>query len=148
MTTETKGHEVTLKIRAFPYYVDGDDPVTGRPIRQELIARRGDTVTLNDVDYERAVRFDAIVTDADKGPSPGQDISPADQLETGQLSFHDATEADVAAWISQEKPSVDRVVEEANNDPALAQKLLDAENLATGQQPRSTLEKELKGIIG
>jgi hypothetical protein len=143
---EDRPHEVTIKIRAFPYYVDAIDLVSGAKVRREELARRGDTVSLSETDYQRAVRFDAIVTD--EAGDTGGSIEPADALEAGSLSFHDATVEDISSWLKQEKPTVDRVVEEANNDPVLAQKLLDGENHATGQQPRSTLETQLKEIIG
>jgi hypothetical protein len=131
-------NEVTIKIRAFPYYVDIVDPVTGREVRQERIAERGDTVNLSDTDYERAQRFNAIQTDADVSVE-----------ETGgSFSVETSSVADVANWISEEKPTVSELVEAANEDPVTAQKILAAEDLATGQQPRSSLVDKLGDLAG
>ena len=141
--TQDQGeHEVTIKIRAFPYYTEVEDLVSGRPVRQENIAVRGDKVILNDRDYARAKKFDAI---------EGEDNSADEEspIASGSISVDEATPEDLAKWLKQSpKPTVDEVVEEANNDPERAAKLLEAENLATGQQPRSTLVERLEEIIG
>lgn len=136
--------EVTIAIRAFPYYYDVRDLVTGVVVRQERVAVRGETVALAPYDMQRAEKFDAIVTEqrAEGEPTqrePGWDVNAQ--------SLDDATVEDVSLWIQKEKPTVAEVVEEANNDPTRARKLLDAENHATGGQPRSTLEEQLNEII-
>jgi hypothetical protein len=131
-------NEVTIKIRAFPYYVDIEDPVTGRQVRQERIAERGDTVKLSDVDFERAQRFNAIQTDTDEGLAEA----------TGAWSVETASVEDVAEYIKNEKPTVDELVEAANEDPATARKILQAEDLATGQQPRKGLTDKLGDLAG
>lgn len=137
--------EVTIKLRAFPYYADVLDLVTGRMVRQERVAVRGETVKLAPHDYTRAVKFDAIVAQGETPESPSGGVPGWDP---NTQSLDAATVEDVSLWIQREKPTVPQVVEEANADPALAQKLLDAENHATGGKPRSTLEEELQGIIG
>lgn len=130
------GQEVTIKIRAFPYYVDTTDPVTNREVRQERIASRGQTVELNDADYERAVRFNAIETDADA----------ALKESTGAFSVETASVGELAEFIRSEKPSVDDLVDAVNEDPNVASRVLEAENLATGRQPRKTLVDKLGDI--
>ncbi len=132
----TYPHEVTIKIRAFPYYVDVEDPVTGRLMRQERVAERGDTVKLSDIDYERAQRFDAVQSEADVEL----------QESVGAFSLDTASVEEVAEYIKSEKPSVDTLVEGVNEDPVKARKVIDAENLATGQQPRSSLVNKLEDI--
>jgi hypothetical protein len=136
-------HEITIKIRAFPYYRDVEDPVQpGRVVRQERVAVRGETVNVTDVDYARAQKFDAIEAgDDDAGPSE-------DPVASGSLDVGTATVPDLSAWIKSERPTVDEVVEEANNDPEKARKLLEAEDHATGGQPRSTLVEQLQEIAG
>lgn len=128
--------EVTIKIRAFPYYETVTDPVTQQEVRQERIARRGDTVQLEQGDYERAVRFDAVQGEVDA------DI----QEVTGAFSLEQATPEEVADYLRGEKPSVKSLVEAVDGDPVLAQKVIDAENLATGQQPRSSLVDALTPV--
>lgn len=129
-------HEVTLKIRAFPYYVDINDPVTGRQVRQERVATRGQTVRLSDVDFERGERFNAFQTDVD------EDLQEA----TGAFSLNTISEGDLAVYIRDEKPTISDLVDGVNEDPVLARKVLDAENLATGQQPRQGLVDALEEL--
>lgn len=129
--------EATIKIRAFPYYETVKDPVSGQDVRREHIARRGDTVELSEADYERAVRFDAIQDLTDK------EVADAN---ADAFSFETASEAQLATYIKTEKPSVDTLVKKVGNDPVLAQRVLDAENLATGNQPRAALDDKLSKV--
>lgn len=129
--------EVTIKILAFPYYEDYTDPVTGKTAKRELLASRGDTVELSDVDLERAKRFDAIQTDADREVAESSDA----------FSVETASVEELGNWITNEKPTVDTVVDAAGDDPELAQRLLDAENLSTGQEPRVGVEEGLGKVI-
>jgi hypothetical protein len=126
------GQEVKIKIRAFPYYVDVEDPLTGEDRRIEQIARRGDVVELSDKDLERAKRFDAVVDPDEDVPEPGPQPPPGDTVEG------------LAEWLRTEKPSVQEVLDRADGDPELAEKLIEAENLASGQQPRQNLVDKLK----
>jgi hypothetical protein len=133
------GREVTIKIRAFPYYVTEDNPLTGQPIRRERIARRGETVELSDEDYNRASYFDAIRSEAD------EDVANA--VGDGTSTVDSASIEELAKWLQESKPTVDETVDAAEDDPVVARRLLDAENLATGQQPRKGVEDGLKAII-
>jgi hypothetical protein len=144
-------HEVTIKIRAFPYYEDVKDPVSEKTVKQEKIARRGETVSLSDADYERAVRFDAIAE-----PTEGASVSSSTDQPTPSLDDFDPETANVATlslWLKGElegqdgKPVVEDVVDAANDEPEVAQRLIEAENHATGQQPRTTLIAELQEIV-
>jgi hypothetical protein len=142
-------HEVTVTIRAFPYYTDTTDLVTGRPVRQENIARRGDTLKLNDVDYARFQKFSAGVDGGPENVSRATETVPSTgKFDPNSQTLSEATVPDIAEWIKDEHPTVDEVVEEVNNDPDSARKVLEAENLATGQQPRSTLVERLEDIAG
>lgn len=146
--------KVRIKIRAFPYYVDREDPVTGRPVRQEIVAVRGQEADLNDVDLERAKRFEAIYVDSEGNPVV--DEVPEEQATPGVTAdSFDLETADVettASWLKGEltdqdgKPTVDEVIGEINEDPVTAKKVIEAENLATGQDPRSTLVERAEAI--
>lgn len=140
-TESTSGHEVYIKIRAFPYYVDEEDPVTGNSVRREKIGRRGDTVTLSEVDYRRAVKFDAI---GDPPEPEGLDLPPdADD----DFDLEAASPAEVSEWIKDTKPTEDQMVEASNDQAVLAQKLMEGEVLATGDQPRKGVMKRLQDIV-
>lgn len=143
-------NEVKIKIRAFPYYVDQEDPVTGRQVRVEKVATRGQVVELSDLDLERAKRFDAITDPDNSIDNAGNVVDEGGEVVKFDPSDDLASESSVESlslWISEDKPTVDQVVEEANEDPAAARKLLDAENHATGGAPRSTLVEQLNEII-
>jgi hypothetical protein len=134
------GNPITIKIRAFPYYVDVEDPVTLRPMRQECIATRGMTVRVSDVDFRRATKFKAYYTE--------EELAERDQIAQGsaQPDLEVATVADISHWLQTAKPSIGEVVAEVNNDPDVAKKVLAAENHATGGQPREELVDELEEI--
>lgn len=132
--------KVKIKIRAFPYYTeerDLTDPRGERTVMRENIAVRGQEVELSDVDLERAERFDAIQTDEDE----------AVEEATGSLDVATATPETLAEWIEEDEPTVDETVAAANDDPNVAQRLLDAEHLATGDEPRKGVVEGLNRII-
>lgn len=142
--------EAKIKIRAFPYYVDQEDPVTGRQVRVERVATRGQTVELSELDYERAKRFDAITDPDNNIDAAGNVVDDGGEVVKFDPADDVAAESSVQSlslWIKEDKPTVDQVVEEANEDPDAARKLLDAENHATGGSPRSTLVEQLNEII-
>lgn len=138
-------NEVTIKIRAFPYYTDAEDPVTGRAVRQEHIATRGDKVELSDVDYDRAKKFDAFYTEEQLAELASAETPPVTDADGFNLESADVEQT--AEWLKTEKPTVDEVVERVNEDYQVAQKVLDAEKLATGNQSRSTLVERLQAVI-
>jgi hypothetical protein len=129
--------EVKIKIRAFPYYETVKDPVTEQDQRVERIARRGDVVDLSEADHERAVRFDAIETEVDAEIAEATDASSVETATVPQLS----------EWIQESKPTVEETVDAAGDDPDVAAKLLDAENHATGGNPRKGVVDGLNEII-
>lgn len=130
------GQTVKIKIRAFPYYVDAEDPVTGKKVRQERVAMRGDEVELSDSDLRRAQHHNAIEDGSEQSGDGG-----------GELDVATADVQSVAAWIEEDKPSVSDVVNAADGDAATASKLLEAEGVATGGEPRKGVEEGLNKII-
>ena len=137
MATDTK-HKVKIRIRAFPYYVDDIDPVSGRSVRREEIAVRGEEIELNEEDYRRALKFEAIALP----DSPSQE-APVDVASNIDI----ATVEEVAEWLKVSKPTIDETVEAADGDTMKAKKLLDAENLVSGRQPRAGVVTKLEEII-
>lgn len=135
--------KAVIKIRAFPYYEDVEDPVSGEKVRREFVARRGQEVDLSDVDFARAQKFDAIVKE---GESADPDDGNLPQFP-GDVTIEAASVEQLSNWIKREKPTVDEVVQEADDDTENARKLIESENHATGQQPRTTLIERLQEII-
>jgi hypothetical protein len=58
------------------------------------------------------------------------------------------TDEQLIAWIRDEKPTVPELVEAVGSDAALARRMLDAEGVATGQDPRATLVEQLERVAG
>lgn len=135
--------KVVIKIRAFPYYEDVENPVSGKKERKEIVGRRGQEIDLSDTDYERAVRFDAIVKE---GESPDPDDGDLPQFPE-DVEIEAASIEQLSNWIVREKPTIEEVVEAADDDSVNARKLIEAENHATGQQPRKGLIEALQQII-
>jgi ABC-type transport system substrate-binding protein len=127
--------EATIKIRAFPYYEKSVHPVTGEDRFRERIATRGQTVELSDADYERAERYGAI----EGVEAPTAEVEAPPGTDTGVV--------ETAEWIKTSKPTVDETVAEAEGDPEKAKQVLEAENVATGGQPRRGVVDGLTQLI-
>lgn len=134
--------EATIKHRAFAYYADEEglrpDGTVG-DIRVERIARRGDTIELDDVQYQRGNAHGAFVTDEDR----------AAQEATGEqeLVIETATVQQLAEWIEEDKPNVNDTVGASGGDAAVAARIMEAENMATGGKPRSGVVEGLTKVI-
>jgi hypothetical protein len=126
-------HTVTIRHRSFPVHFIGRTAggvETGKMRR----AMRGDVVEVNEHDYQRGLALGAFV---EKDEETGEVV----------LEVSTASVAELAEWIAEDKPSINSLLEEANGDAALAQRLLDAENEATGGQPRKGLVEGLTEVI-
>jgi hypothetical protein len=70
---------------------------------------------------------------------------PADGID----NFDESSQvAGVALWMRNAKPTVDVVISMAEGDAAKAQTLLEAEELATGGNPRKGVAAGLRALIG
>ena len=73
-----------------------------------------------------------------------------DAAATSGEKFVDVREMDdteIADWIGENRPNVDQTIALAQNDRDLAEKVLDAETIATDQDPRAGVERGLEAII-
>lgn len=110
-------------------------------------------------DYIRGVKLGAFWTDDELGVHPQ---SPGGDSEVPTPPDEDAIPTNLSALDSEdlvdylmstgmfdgkEKPSVPELLDTVGDDPALAQKLLDAEGKASGGQSRTTLEEGLLKIV-
>jgi hypothetical protein len=132
----------------FPYYIDREDPVTGRDVRTEQLARRGedykvvddkvtgdeDEPTISLKDWQRGERLGAFMVE----PSLAED----DELDPATASIEE-----LASWIKTDQPKVQEVIDASDGDADTAKKLLEAEKLATGNQPRATLVQGLAAVV-
>jgi hypothetical protein len=128
--TDSKKHEVKIKHKAFAYTIDREGGLV-----QEMIAYRGQTVEVNDLDFKRGQRHGAFYTDADE------------KTEGSGAPGAEATLDDLVNWIETDKPTVQDVVDASGGDLVKAKLLLDAENAATGNDPRKGVVEGLTAVI-
>lgn len=133
---------IQIKIKAFPYYADEHDDISGEDVRVEKLARRGDVIEVDQADYVRAMKHDAAV-DFDPGAEPAE----AEDQEPVDLDFGEATSAEIAEFMQSNKLSVKALMERIGDSEEIAQKVYDAEIDITGGEPRSTLLDELDQLI-
>lgn len=127
-------NEVKIKHKAFGYTIRHDDGAL-----QELIAYRGQTVKVNDADFARGSRHGAFYTkDEQKAEAKGGD---------GEVPGPEADLDTLVGWIEEAKPTVQQVVDASNGDVIRAKMLLDAENAATGNDPRKGVVEGLTAVI-
>lgn len=136
----TKTVERVIKAQFFRYTklnaIPGSTEV--RPVM--ATARRGDTVQVLEAEALRGDSLGAFHSDAE-----------VKQTESGdavvEVDVREMSDAELASWIKSDKPTVPEVVEQADDDPALAERLMNAERTATDGKPRATLNKALTEII-
>jgi hypothetical protein len=73
-------------------------------------------------------------------PSPEAVPTPTSPEDVDEL-----TDDELAEWMGT-RPTVSEVVRLADEDPGRAQRLLAAENTATGDDPRTTLKQQLEAM--
>lgn len=132
-------------------YVRGDE-VELSPEREKLADENGSLVPEGSTLAEHDARNEAIYRGQRGDATAAGELAKARAggIETIADRPGVSDEGDVeqfAAWLRDEEPTVDETVEMAHGDPARAQQLLQAESLATGQQPRAGVEKGLRKII-
>lgn len=152
------GTRKKIKHAQFSYYVPTQttDMKTGKT-RERLsrrIARTGEWVVIpRDEDVEAGESAGAFYTDEDLNP-----VVAGDDEETGGdsggVSDDDIADAsapshdELVTWIRDERPNSATVVERAGDDPEMAQALIDAENEASGGDPRKSVVEPLERIAG
>lgn len=139
MGDNTKTVERVVKAQFFRYTKLVPVPGQDKPRAVMATARRGDTVQVLEAEAARAEQLDTFHTDAEITHTADGDIVEVDVREM--------SDADLAAWIKNDKPKVDEVVDLAEDDGALAERLLNAERTATGGNPRAGVNKGLTAII-
>lgn len=129
--------EREIKIRSFTWREEIENPVTGKVGAVTRQAAYGSVVDLPDHAIERGEALNAFFTDEDR--------AEADATED-ETYLQDMDDEELAEWVSSS--TIPQVVNAANDDPDLAQRLLDAENAATGNDPRNGLVEGLAKVLG
>lgn len=144
--TEVAMEERTIKAQFFRYTqmldVRGEFNADGSQKQRPVVktARRNETVKL---DAEDIARGDDTGSFFD---SPTV-VETADGEEVVEVDIREMSDTDLAKWVKNDKPTVDEMVDYADNDAALAERLLNAERTATGGKIRSTLNSRLTAIM-
>lgn len=151
--------EVKIQHAQFLYYVETQytDPETqeeGTRLSRR-IAMHGETVDIprqEDIDRgEEAGAFvdeDAMADEqAVEGDTAAEDADAANAQEAGGVPDINANHDELVAWVSDTKPNEDAMVNAAQGDPAMAQALMDAEEEASGGQPRKGVMTRLQAIV-
>lgn len=130
--------ERTVRIRSFAYTEEVPHPTNPNKtvIRRRRVAR-GETHDFPAAAIKEGEAFGAFVTEEDEAAAE----------EEATPNFESADADEIAEWIIESKPTVNEVLDATGGSPAVAQKMLDAENIATGNDPRSTLVEGLAEIV-
>lgn len=120
----------------------------GRTVTAEQIAYQGDTVDITDAeDLARGEDNGAFYTEAELAAFAGE---AAPEEATGgnveRPDFATASVDDIADWMEDSDATIPDVLEIANNDPELVNKLLEAENKIRSGDPRKGLVEGLTKI--
>jgi len=148
-----EGEGRVVKHLLYSALVDVPNPSNpDQTVRVEKVYRQGETVPpeeLNDYNLERGERLGSFYTDEEleneahlAPPGPPAAAPPGEQP-----SFDEMGESELADYIMQNKPNVGDTVAMAQNNPDTAQRLLEAEHIATDGEPRAGVVKGLNAII-
>lgn len=162
-----KTHKKIIAFRFFDWSdpdPDGRKDVAGNPVRLVRHASFGEEVEIPDDQIARGEELGAFFSDEDaeairagtySGPVahllPGQRRIPqaaeGDVIALGDLDVANADAAEIAAYIQEHKLTVGDTVALAGDDKDLAEKILDAEEIATQGSPRAGVEKGIEAVM-
>lgn len=91
--------------------------------------------------------LDLPAEEAKRGDEIGAFRTDESDAATGDFDPATASDEELAAWFDT-KPTVQDVLDAAGDDPQRAQRLLDAENEASGNDPRKGVVEGLAAIAG
>ena len=152
---EYSGDTRTVKHLFFPFLVESPNPSMpdAGPVLKERTAKQGDVLTVEELGplaLERGERLGSFYTDAElealeagEAPAEGEAAEPAQLAAGDELGVHE-----LAEYIEQNHPNVDDTIALAKGDPEAAARVLEAEGIATGGDPRAGVTKGLTAIIG
>lgn len=157
--------EKRIKYRLFNYYEERGKDLAGNPVLVEKTAAFGELADIpREEDIERGERLGAFFSDEEnsaiedgsyRGPSYDQLRTNAGTTEGAQTAeSHDITSMSdeqiaeiIASGNGGKGLSVAETVALAGDDKDLAEKVLDAEIIASQSDPRKGVEKGLEAII-
>lgn len=115
------------------------------------IALHGEVVDVpRDEDIERGEEAGAFADEEVELPPEDDAAADADAANAAASAGTpdiNASHDELVAWIAAAKPNEDEMVAAAQNDPVMAQALIDAEAEASGGQPRKGVTDRLQKIV-
>jgi len=150
-----QGDTRTVKHLMFPWLVASPNPAhaDGPDVLKERVANQGEQVTIEELGpmaLERGERLGSFYTDAElealaqgEAGGEGEEAAPAELAAGDEMGVHE-----LAQHIETNHPNVDETVALAKGDPEAAKRVLEAEGIATGGDPRAGVSKGLAAIIG
>jgi hypothetical protein len=149
-----------IKTLMFPYMVIAPNPsVIGQEILVEKVASRGDIVSVDQIGLHYLAKGErpdvqAFYTTAELESLQG---AATPQNPTGEApaggdgipgNFNELSAQEMSVIIEEQKPTTNELLSAVGNDKDAAQRLLDAENIATDNDPRAGVRKGVERIVG
>lgn len=146
---DAEGKAVTGPLTSVVYIERGaelpDNIVAGEEDRLRELDAVGSAAEVDE--YLRRLADPAAAGEADRAAASARlalQVGDAGPLDPANLAA--ATDQQLAAWIRDESPTIDAVADAVGDDPALAARVLEAENTATGGDPRAGLVTKLEKV--
>lgn len=137
--------------RGHSYYGDVQDPANAdNTIRKASFATHGQVIEVSDEEFKRGEELDALARPDDTvlvGKTYRLKQDGSDDSDTTVTDVMDASDDELIIWLQEENPTIPEVVDAVGDDPENAQRALDAEESATGGEPRQGLVDKLEAII-
>jgi hypothetical protein len=149
------GERRKVKHAQFRYHIPTKsvDVKTGKE-RDRLsprIARRDEWITLaRQEDIDAGEEAGAFYTDEELNPpavADGEEESSSSGIDD-DIEGDDPSHDELVAWIRDNRPNAGEVVARAGDDPDMARALIEAENEASGGDPRKSVIEPLEKIAG
>lgn len=140
----------------FWYYKPEQQVINGeeKTVLVQHIGFHGDAVDVHlDSDIERADRYGALYSEEESSRRLAGASAPVSEDEPEEVELSDLDHEDLVNWLMStgpfdgvKKPTADEVVEAVGDDPELAARVLDAEQEASGGEPRKQVQERLSKV--
>jgi hypothetical protein len=145
------GDTRVVKHLLFPYFIEGESAMQpGLMVFYEKIAKRGEEIDISELreaDLEKGERLGSFFNDDEMRQIARAGVEG--NLEAAGVGF-DASEAgehEIAEYITENRLTVDETVALSGGDPVVAQRVLEAESVASGGDSRKGVVAGLEAVI-
>lgn len=156
--SKTQNREVVIRHGVFWYHVMEPQVINGeeKDVLTQRMAFRGETVNLTRaVDIERGERHGAFMSEEEikQLPKAAELPPPPDGEAAGAPNLNELGDDEIVDWLmstgefdGQKKPTADEVVAAVGDNPELADRVLEAEETASGGEPRKGITERLEKV--